>query len=153
MIRLPGEAKLPPIPYLIELTLKVIYDRKNCTDRDISDVPRFIERYHEAIQKAKAILMDKYGADYIFNDPRPLGTKGTELDETEFWIAWCAKRLVENEENIGEVARNKHLIMLHNVDYRKIYRLPGAVTAKDIARAMEYLKEAMKENPQDYENN
>ena len=140
---------LPPIPHLIELTLKVVYDRM-ASKQDFEDVEDFVMRYHEAIERAKDVLRGKYGASYIDNDPRPIGTKGTELDETQFWVAWCAQRLVQGEQNIGEVARNRLNIARHKLDYRKIYKLDGAVTDKDRAKALYHLKEAMRKNPEDY---
>ena len=143
---------LPPIPDLIKLTLKVIYDKKRCTDQDKRDVNVFIERYYECIVRAKDTLRKKYGAPYVDSDTRPVGMKGTVIDETEFWIMWCSQRLVQDEQNTGEVARNKLNILRHNLDYRKIYQLPGSVTAKDMARAMYYLKKAQEEHPGEYQS-
>jgi hypothetical protein len=142
--------KFTPIPDVIKITLWFIYDEKNCPYSK-SDVEGNINQWVDWVQHEKDRLRDLYGKDYIDGDSRPMGTKGTTLDETEFWLCWCAKRLVEDEEYTGEVARNKRDILMHGTDWRKLYRLPGSVTAKDMAKAMYHLKQAVKDHPEDYE--
>ncbi len=148
-IIVPFERKLVPIPDLIRLVLGFIYDKKN-SKHSGKEVERFIMEWFDWVKKEKDKCRDLYGKEYIDSDIRPVGTKGTEVDEAEFWIMWCSQRLVQDEEHIGEVARNKRNIIEHGLDYRKIYRLEGSVSAKDMAKAMYWLKKTMKEHPEEY---
>jgi hypothetical protein len=143
--------QLPSIPDLIILTLKGIYEPMQWEAK--KDAEKYILRYYDAINQAKEVVRKKYGKRYydqMMQDPRPLGTKGTPLDQTEFWIVWCSERLVWDEQNIGEVARVKRLMVVHQVDYKKFYRLPGAISAEDRAKAMMYLMKAQREHPEEY---
>ena len=146
---LPFQKERLPIPLLIRKVLEFIYDKKNC-QHSREEIQKFILEWFDWINRTKEKQRKLAGADYV-EDNRPVGTKGSVVDETEFWIQWCCLRLVWDENNQGEVARNKRDIILHGLDYKKLYRLHGSVTTKDVAKAMHYLKVAMKEHPEDYE--
>lgn len=141
------QKKLVPIPNLIRICLEFIYDRNS--KYTAKDCEKIIIHWLDWVNREKD-KQAKRGDLSIYSDTRPVGTKGTEIDEVEFWIMWCSQRLVQNEEHMGEVARNKSNILQFGLDYKKLYRFPEAYTPEDFARAMAYLKKAQDEHPEDY---
>ena len=147
---LPYQRERVPIPLLIRKVLEFIYDRKNAKNSR-EEIEKFILEWFEFVNREKDRQRKLSGSSYR-EDTRPVGTKGTIVDEVEFWIQWCALRLVQDEENTGEVARNKRDIILHGLNYKKIYKLSDAYKPGDFAKAMAYLKRAQREHPEDYQN-
>jgi len=145
---LPFQRERVPIPLLIRKVLEFIYDRKNCLHSH-QEIQRFIMEWFDWVNREKDRVKKLQGSEYV-EDTRVVGTKGTIVDEVEFWIQWCSLRLVWDEENTGEVARNKRDIILHGLSWKKLYRLKEAYTPGDFAKAMAYLKRAQNENPEDY---
>ena len=145
---LPNQKERVPIPLLIRKVLEFIYDRKNSLHSHEA-IQRFIIEWFDWVNREKDRQRKLSGSSYR-EDTRQTGTKGTICDEVEFWIQWCALRLVQDENNDGEVARNKRDIIAHGLNYKKIYRLSDAYKPGDFAKAMAYLKRAQTENPQDY---
>ena len=142
------DRKLVPIPNLIRIVLAFIYEKAN-TKYSAKEIEGMIVAWVDWVSRQKA-KQYKHGDKTIYTDLRPVGTKGTEWDEVEFWIQWMAQRLVQDEQNSGEVVRNKRDILEHGVMYQKIYRFPEVYTHKDFAEAMKALKKCIDQNPEDY---
>jgi hypothetical protein len=137
-----------PLPVLFRMVLKYVYDQKAMTRDNISDMMNSMVNWQEWISHEKDKLVEKYGADYVYKDPRPLGQKGTILDEMEFHIAGLAWLLQQNDE--GKLHDRKIMFANHGIDYRKYYHLPESYKKEDFVKAQAALKECMKKNPEDY---
>lgn len=149
-----------PLAQLFLLTLRYVYNRdgkmdwislpdRPMTREEMSDIMNSVVNWQRYINIQKAKLAEKFGNDYIYNDSRAVGTKGTNLDEQEFMISWIGWLLYESEGE-GKVANHRKDIITHKLDYKKMYGIKAAFKEKDFIIAREHLKKAMAQHPEDY---
>ena len=133
-----------PLALLRGEVLRFIFDNKNMTLNEKSDMMNSIVNWSEWVKFEKDRLAKKYGNDYVYKDIRPVGTKGTPLDEVEYRLSRLAWMLREAEQG-GKVWKQKALFGEHGIDYKKAYGLTRATKAEH-KRALRFLKKSDIEN-------
>lgn len=139
--------ELMPLPALLRLVLKFVYDKNNVSFGEEIKLKKNIHQYAQWVKQEKQKVLDKYGLDA--QDFRPVGTKGTVVDDVEFQIQGLAWLLREDEQ--GRLDARKGIFKQNGIDYKKFYKLTEAYTKGDFIRAHKALEKAMMENPGDYQ--
>lgn len=146
----PGKHYLDPLKELAKLVLKYIFQPKQCSPDTKSIIEQNIVELNSMVQHHKKHVAEKYGLDST--DYQPIGTKGTPIDEIEYFLQIICSWLVKDEQ--GAFEATKKLYKDHKIDYRKTaqfgWLFPEVYTRKDFAQAQEYLKEHMKAKPEYY---
>lgn len=125
-----------PIPVLVRLVLKFIYDRDHTTAQERNDMQSSLENWARYVNEKKDEIIKKYGLTAHYSVP--MGLKGCPIDELELHVQRMAWLLVEDEK--GKWDKRKKMFKEKGIDYKKFFRLPEAYTAEDFARALEILK-------------
>jgi hypothetical protein len=139
--------ELIPLPVLLRLVLRQVYDKKSMGFYDREKMENGIEAWFKYITTEKKKIINKFGIEA--EGFAPVGKKGTPLDEQEFQIMGMAWLLREDEE--GRLEARKEMFRLHKIDYKKFYKLPEAYNPRDFVAAQEALKKNKKEFPELYE--
>ena len=153
-----SSAKLP-LGVVFRLVLRFIYNingdnpceppDRPMSMQDISDMENSILNWFKWIQTRKGKLADKYGAAWLAEHEKiEVGKKGTVLDEIENYLQRLAWMLREND--LGNFDYKKKTFKEHKISYKKHFKLPEAFKPEDFKRAQEFLKAAMRDNPDDY---
>lgn len=139
-----------PLHDLARLILKFIFDRKSCSLGTQSTIETNILNWYKIVQIQKRITAEKYGL--TSTDFQPVGTKGSLIDEIEFFLQTISFWLVQDEK--GGYDKLKGLWKQHKIDYRKTQRFgwlyPEQYTKEGFDKAREHLRKAMEQNPDDY---
>lgn len=136
-----------PMEDLWKLTLKYCFDKKNTTSVEEEKMRESCYLWHNYIQRFKAERISKYGDEF---DPRPVGTKGTYIDEIEFYLGIICFHIEAEDNEKPWLVQRKATYKEHGIDYKKAYKLSGSWTKLDFVNAMKALKKNMKERPEDY---
>lgn len=136
-----GSNNLVPLAHLLRMVLKFIYDFDHMPREDREKIQPAILDWEKHLHEKKGKRALRCKTD--IHDPL-LGDE-PELEELKK-LCWL---LVENEK--GKFDHRKRLFKLHNIDYRKFYKLPESYVPEDLVKAQWYLDKAKKENPEDYE--
>jgi hypothetical protein len=149
-----------PLPQLAWMAFRYIFNKNGemnswlsipdnkMSKEEIADLMSSIVNWNDWIRVQKEKLAKKFGNEYVFNDIRPVGTKGTVLDEIEFRLSRLGWIMHEGEN--GTIHKKYLDFMEHKIDYKKHYGLQQAFKPSDFIKAQEALKQAMRDNPEDY---
>lgn len=139
-----------PLRELAKLALKTIFEDK--TQRDVDILNNQVNNWNQLIRFQKEKVLKKYGLDPDTHF-LPLGKKGSVVDEWEFFLQTICSWIVANEK--GQLDKIKGLWKQHGINYKKTKRFgwlfPEQYTQEGFNRALKYLKQAQKDNPEDYE--
>ena len=140
--------KVMPVIYLWRAIWKYIFDINHCAFDHRQEIEKEILKWNEIIRFQKSIR--RVHPD---SDKQPIGQKGNVIDELEYQIGMMCKHLVDNEQGLWDY--HKDTLRIHGIDYRKSIHcnqwFPEVQDPLRFERGAENLKEAQRENPQDYE--
>lgn len=147
-----------PLYFLWRAVWKLFYDRDNCKFGHQSKIEEEITKWNSIVKYQKKIVFEKYGPQPEI-DNKPLGTKGTFVDEMEFQLCRMCQVLVYGEtgEWQGEDDHKPfslETVLRHSLDYRKLPMcvtvFPESITKEGIERGQQALKKNMEDQPELY---
>lgn len=136
-----------PMEELWRLTLRYCFEKSNVTSSQEDQMRESCFLWHRYIEQWKDERTKKFGFEY---DPRPVGTKGTYIDEIEFYLGIICYHIEATDNDKPWMVQRRLTYKEHGIDWRKAYKLAGSWTKEDFVRAMKDLKKNMKDNPQEY---
>ena len=131
--------KVVNLTVLFRLALKSIYDKKNLTFHEESELHQSIVNW----QNHLALQLDLVKAQGFtgFVD-------GSIDSENQMALEIIGSFLFQDSE--GKLDERKELFKRHNIDYRKFHRLPEAYKPEDFIKGKQTLEEHKRTNPEDY---
>jgi hypothetical protein len=140
--------KVMPIIYLWRAIFKYIFDKDHCAFNHRQEIEKEILKWDKIVKFQQKIRHEKYGP--TDSDKNPVGQKGNVIDEIEYQVGMMCKTLVDNENGYWDYHRDT--LRIHNIDYRKSIHCQDWFPEfkVDFKKGQEALKEAQKENPDDY---
>lgn len=136
-----------PFYLLYQLVIKSIFDPKNMTSSEISAMQHSIVNWANWIEEEKSKKLDMFGPGWQ-DETLEVGKRGNPIDEAEFWLGICAGYIDRDQKGLME--GQKATMIIHNLDYRKVFHFPGAVSGKDRELARKALAENIREQPELY---
>ena len=106
-------------------TLKYIFEPQNMSVEQIRMMEESVVNWHQKIT---------------------LDRDMERVNEQEAYVLDIVGTLLKGNME-GKFEAKKKLFKDHHIDWRKAYKMPGAVTQKDIVRAKGYYDKWVKENP------
>lgn len=137
-----------PLEDLWKVTLKFCFDRNNLGLSEERQMRESAFLWSKYIEDWKQNRIRQYGIEH---DPRPVGTKGTYIDEIEFYLGIICMHIAAADKEIPWMKRRQALYKEHGISYKKTYRVPGSWTKQDFVAAMKAQKKAMLDSPEDYQ--
>lgn len=146
--------KVMPIVYLWRAIWKYVFDEQHCSFEHRKEIETEILKWNSIIQIQKTIRNDRTKGQFDKGSTGKVGQKGNVIDELEYQTGMMCKTLVDNENGLWDY--HKDTLRIHNIDYRKSIHcnewFPEVQDPDRFARGIANLKEAQKENPEDYKN-
>lgn len=128
---------------LWRLVYKFTYDKKNCPHNTIKILNDNINKWNRDFEMDMARYHNEFGC---------YPAVGSVLHETSVQMRYLATWMVEEEQGLKEPLANTY--KKHGVDYRLVAPMsahfPECNSLRNFKRGAEHLKQAMKDNPQDY---
>ena len=151
--------KVMPIYNLWRAVCRWFYDEDHCPLGFRSEIEKEICKWDAIIKYQKKIRLESFGPQWQNNNP--VGQKGNVIDELEYQIGKMCQWIVFSDTGVWNSPESPPIkadtVRIHQMDYRRIVDckrwFPDAQDPEGPKRAQAYLKEAMKDNPQDYQNN
>lgn len=141
-----------PLMELWRLIFKFTFDKKSCAYSTKQTIETNLLKWNDLIKYQKRILTEKFGPG--FDGYVPVGKKGSVLDEVEYQVGMMCSWVVR-EEN-GDFEYKIETFKKAGIDYRLAEPMskafPECNKLRNFRRARAALKQAMKDNPQDYTN-
>lgn len=132
-------SKAADIPYLIRLVLKFVFNENEMSLDEINLMKYSIVWWKEEVDRQKAKKIDKFNI-------LP-GDEITEPDPVELWLMKFGSILQKKANKDPILMRRIALFKEHNIDYRKVYKLPGAFTKETLEDAQRVLEKWNRQNP------
>lgn len=136
-----------PMEELWRLTLRFCFDKNTVKWSEEKQMRESCFLWHKYIEEWKENRLRKYGVEF---DPRPIGTKGTYIDEIEFYLGIICMHIEADDNERSWMMKRKVTYKEHGIDYKKAYKILGSWTKEDFVKAMKAQKKQMEENPEDY---
>ncbi len=148
MIHLDTTNKMP-MEQLWRLALKYCFDRSNVSYMEEQKMRESCFLWHNYIEQFKETSKNRFKID-LAEDSRPIGTKGTYIDEIEFYLGIICYHVEGSDNQRPWILRRRITYIEHGIDYKKAYKLAGSWTKEDFVRAMKDLKKNMADRPEEY---
>lgn len=138
---------------LWRLVFKYTFDKDNCGFTTKQTIETNLLKWNDLIKYQKRIMTESLGPG--FDGYAPIGKKGSLIDEMEYQVGLMCSWLVREEK--GELQNKVDTVKRHKLDYRLIEPcskvFPECNKIRNFKGALASLKQAMKDNPSDYERN
>lgn len=151
LIKINDKSRLPILP-LWRLIFRFTFDKKTCAYNTKKIIEEQLLKWHSFIQANKKSELEKFGLDPE-TQFTPVGQKGSILDEFEYQLVMMRQWVRDEEED-----KFRHKIETYirsNTDYRLVkpmaFAFPECSGLRNTDRGLAHLRQAMKDNPQDYE--
>ena len=122
--------KVLPLPAVWRLVLKLIYDYKNMSVAEETQMRESIKHWKNHIEYKSEIGLDAVNEEHKMMLEIIRGHIQQDMD--------------------GSLEKRKRMFRQHNINYKKFYRLPEAYKKEDFVHGEKVLQEHMKTNPEDY---
>lgn len=124
-------------PSMLRIALRYIYEPHNVSAVEVRQMQESIISWQNHINMRKEISLDTLKGEVA------------DQDGDEICLEYIAGILYDND--IGKLEKRKEFFRMHNIDWRKFYRLPEAYKQEDFYRADAIAEKHKKDNPEDYE--
>lgn len=128
---------------LWRLVYKFTFDKKNCPHNTIKILNENINKWNYAFEMDMARYHEAFGC---------YPEMGSILHETSVQMKYLATWMVEEEKGLKETLASTY--KKHGIDYRLVAPMsahfPEYASNRNFKRGQAHLKQAMKDNPQDY---
>lgn len=151
LINVKDESRMPII-FLWQLIYTFTFAKKSCAYMTKDIISQQLLKWHGFIEINKAVRLQEYGLEPAFMAAVPIGKKGSVIDEMEFQLQSMCSWVVKEEA--GKFQPKVDLFTKHKIDFRlaepMCHAFPEHANRRNMNKGKEALRQAMKDNPQDY---
>lgn len=122
--------KILDLPAVWRLALKLVYEPENMSLSEQQQMKESIVSWKQHLD-----LRKEFGFNAVD-------------EENQCRLELIAKLLKDDQEDL--LLKRKITFKVHNIDYKKFYRLPEAYTKQDFINGQKTLEKHKKENPEEY---